>query len=389
MPRYLQVGKGSIAKLPDILVAIGNIKRPLIVTDQVMVALGHVDAIASNLANHGMTCGVFDEIVPDPTDNHIKAGLAALEAGGHDCLIGFGGGSPIDVAKVIAVMSQHSRDILDYRPPGEFNHSGLPMIAIPTTAGTGSEVTHHAVVVHSATLEKISCRGEAFVPYASIVDYELTLSKPKRLSVDSAIDTLTHGIEAYVSAKRTLFSDRLALDCMRLVGRYIEHVYNDNDRSSTKMLQAREGLMLAATFGGLAFSNSSICLVHAMSRPLGSIFHVPHGMGNAMFLPIVTAFSLDSAKGRYIDCSRAIGFASENDSSDSAAQKLIEGLYSYNRTLEVPLMSEFGIDKEKFENCLEQMADDALRSGAPNNNPRVPTKEEIIELYLKVWRDSR
>ena len=385
MPRYLQVGKGSITKLPDILATIGDIRKPLIVTDKVMVALGHVAGVVSNLASHGMTCGAFDATASDPTDNDIKEGLTMLEAGEHDCLIGLGGGSPIDVAKAVAVMSQHSRDILDYRPPVEFNSPGLPMIAAPTTAGTGAEVTHHAVIVHSKTREKISCRGEAFVPYASIVDYELTLSKPKRLSADNALDTLTHGIEAYVSAKRTLFSNHLALDCMRLVGRYIEYVYANDGSSSADMLQAREGLMLAATFGGLAFSNSSICLVHAMSRPLGSIFHVPHGMGNAMLLPTVTAFSLDSAKDWYIDCSRAIGFASENDSPDSAAQKFIDGLYSYSKVLKVPSMSEFGINQGQYENHLEQMADDAIRSGAPNNNPRVPTKEEIIELYLKAW----
>ncbi len=387
LPRYLQIGRGSLACLPDVLDAIGGIKRPLLVTDKVMVELGYAATVVSALASHGTPCGVFDETAPDPTDNDIKAGLAMLDAGRHDCLIGLGGGSPMDTAKAIAVMSQHSRDILDYRPPGEFNAPGLPMIAIPTTAGTGSEVTHHAVIVHAATLEKISCRGEAFVPHASIIDYELTLSKPKRLTADNALDTLTHGIEAYVSKKRTLFSDRLALDCMRLVGRHIERAYgNDDDAApNASMLQAREGLMLAATFGGLAFSNASIGLVHGMSRPLGSIFHVPHGMGNAMLLPVVTAFSLDSAKSRYIDCARAIGFASENDSANSAAQKCIDGLYAYSRTLEVPSISGFGIAQDQFENRLEQMADDALRSGAPNNNPRVPTKEEIIELYLKAW----
>ena len=141
----------------------------------------------------------------------------------NDAVIGFGGGSPIDTAKAIAVLSQHSENIQDYKPPGTFDKKSLPIIAIPTTAGTGSEVTHHSVIIDtkSNNHEKISCRGEAFVPIVSIVDYELTLSKPKRLTIDSAIDTLTHGIEAYVSKKATLFSDRMALDTIRLVTKNI------------------------------------------------------------------------------------------------------------------------------------------------------------------------
>ena len=167
---------------------------------------------------------------------------------------------------------------------------------------------------------------------------------------------------------------------MRLVGQFIERAYEDGTDND-----AREGLMLAATMGGLAFSNSSICLVHAMSRPLGSLFHVPHGMGNAMLLPTVTEFTLTSAPSRYADCGRAIGLASNEDEDQVATTKLIEGLYAYNKKMEVPSMEHFGIESTVFESSLDQMAEDALRSGAPNLNPRVPTKDEIIELYKKAW----
>jgi alcohol dehydrogenase class IV len=294
IPRYLQLGKGSVEKLPEILKTIG-VKKPLIITDKMMVEIGNVAKITAYLDSDEFEYGVFDETVPDPTDLVIAKGLAALREGGYDSVIGLGGGSPIDTAKAIAVLSQHSDNILDYRPPMQFNEKGgLPIIAIPTTAGTGSEVTHHTVIVHSATQEKISCRGEAFVPTAAIIDYELTLSKPQRLTVDNALDTLTHGIEAYVSTKASFFSDRIALDCMRLVGQYIKRAANDGSD-----LRAREGLMLAATMGGIAFTNASICLVHGMSRPLGSFFHVPHGLSNAMLLPYITSFSLKEALPRY------------------------------------------------------------------------------------------
>ena len=380
MPRFLQVGRGSVQHIPEILSKIENASRPLIVTDKMMVRHGYADQVQSALASKDIQCGVFDGAIPDPTDSIVHEGIDALKAGNHDCVIGLGGGSPLDTAKAIAVMAEHGRDLLDYRPPKEFNVPGLEMVAIPTTAGTGSEVTHHTVIVHAATKEKISCRGEAFVPTAAIVDFELTLSKPRRLIADNALDTLTHAIEGYVSRKRTAFSDRMALDCMRLVGAFVNRAYSD-----VEDIEAREFLMLAATLGGLAFSNSSICLVHAMSRPLGSLFKVPHGMSNAMLLPTVTAFSLESAPDRYADCGRAIGLADAGDSDETANKKLIDGLYAYNEGMAVPSMSEFGIDKTAFEEALDQMADDALRSGAPNHNPRIPDKQEIKDLFVQAW----
>ena len=380
VPRILQIGKGSLDRIPDVLARIGSAGRPLVVTDEVMVSQGIVARVRDRLAEGNIQCGVFDGVVPDPTDEVVRAGLAVLEAGAHDCVIGLGGGSSMDAAKAIAVMARHPRDLLFYRPPREFDTPGLPMVAIPTTAGTGSEVTHHTVIVHAQSREKISCRGEAFVPAAAIVDYELTLSKPKRLIADNALDTLTHAIESYVSRKRTVFSDRMALDCMRLVGTYVQRAYDDVEDT-----EAREHLMLAATLGGLAFSNASICLVHAMSRPLGSLFHVPHGMSNAMLLPIVTDFSTGAAMDRYADCGRAIGLARVGDDDDLAVRRLIDGLYAYNDRLEVPSMRSFGIDRDAFSDALEQMAEDALRSGAPNNNPRIADKDEIIALFLQAW----
>ena len=380
IPRFLQIGKGSLDQVPDVLARIGSVRRPLIVTDEAMVRHGIAGRVRDRLAERNIQCGVFDGVIPDPTDEVVHAGLAALEADGHDCVIGLGGGSPLDTAKAIAVMARHPRDLLHYRPPREFDTPGLPMIAIPTTAGTGSEVTHHTVIVHAQTREKISCRGEAFVPAAAIVDYELTLSKPKRLIADNALDTLTHAIESYVSKKRTVFSDRMALDCMRLVGAHIEQAYGDTENT-----EARERLMLAATLGGLAFSNASICLVHAMSRPLGSLFHVPHGMSNAMLLPTVTEFSASAAPDRYADCGRAIGLACPGDGDAVAVGKLIDGLHAYQNRLEVPSMLAFGIDHDAFVDALDQMAEDALRSGAPNNNPRIADKKEIISLFLQAW----
>ena len=383
VPRYLQIGKGSLNQLPEIIKILGSIKSLLIVTDKQMVQFGYVKKLQEVLSKGGLKSDVFDDTIPDPTDKVVLKGIEVLEKNKNDAVIGFGGGSPIDTAKAIAVLSKYSRDIQDYKPPGTFDKKGLPIIAIPTTAGTGSEVTHHSVIIDTRTnnLEKISCRGEGFVPIVSIIDYELTLSKPRRLTIDSAIDTLTHGIEAYVSKKATLFSDRMALDTIRLV---TENIYAVD--KNPKDLKAREGLMLAATLGGLAFSNASICFVHGMSRPLGSNFKVPHGLSNAMLLPTITEFSVEHAKSRYAECSRAGKFALLEDNDEVACKKLLSGLYKINKDFEVPSMKNFGIDQKNFEEQLENMATDAEISGAPNLNPRVPSVKEMINLYGEAWR---
>jgi alcohol dehydrogenase class IV len=379
-PRFLNVGKGALGEVALMLERMGGVRNPLIVTDAFMVSSGMAGRVQALLTSAGLKSAVFDKVLPDPTDTIVLAGIEMLEQGGHDAVIGLGGGSPIDAGKAIAVMAAGSRDIQDYRPPKQSDTPGLPMLAIPTTAGTGSEVTHHTVIIHDATREKISCRGEGFVPTAAIVDYELTLSKPKRLIADNGLDTLTHAIEAYVSRKATLYSDRMALDCMRLVAGNLDAAYEDPEN-----MAAREALMLAATFGGLAFSNASIALVHAMSRPLGSLFHVPHGMSNAMLLPTVTAYSKSDALGRYADCARVIGMAGDTDSDDKAADALVEGLYAYNQRLDVPTLSGFGVDQDAYMTAAEKMAEDAVRSGAPANNPRIGNTQEISALYNKAW----
>ena len=381
VPRYMQIGKGSLNQLPEIIKTLDSVKSFLIVTDKQMVEFGYVKKLQDILTRAGLKSNVFDDTVPDPTDKVVLNGINHLEKFKSEAVIGFGGGSPIDTAKAIAAMAKYSKNVQDYKPPSTFDKQGLPIIAIPTTAGTGSEVTHHAVIIDSKNNEKISCRGEGFVPTCAIVDYNLTLSKPRRLTIDSAIDTLTHGIEAYISKKATLFSDRMALDTIRLVTQNIYAVDKD-----PKDLKAREGLMLAATLGGLAFSNASICLVHGMSRPLGSNFKVPHGLSNAMLLPTITEFSIDYAKSRYADCSKAGNFAQLNDDDDTACEKLVKGLYKMNKDFDVPSMKKFGIDEKNFEEKLKNMATDAEVSGAPNLNPRVPTVNEMVDLYGKAWR---
>jgi alcohol dehydrogenase class IV len=310
----------------------------------------------------------------------VDAGVAVLQAGSFDCLIALGGGSPIDTAKAMAVLAANGGQMRDYKVPGEIPKLGLPLIAIPTTAGTGSEVTRFTVITDSERDEKMLIMGLACCPAAAIVDYQLTLSMPWRLTADTGLDSLTHAIEAYVSRKASPFTDGLARAAMALIAKHIRSACREPGDAG-----AREAMMLGATQAGMAFSNASVCLVHGMSRPLGAFFHVPHGLSNAMLLPEITAFSAPAALARYGDCARAMGIAGESEGNQAAVARLLDELRQLNCDLEVPTPKAYGIDERRYGELLPVMASQALASGSPGNNPRVPSADEIIDLYKRVY----
>ncbi|WP_207061869.1 iron-containing alcohol dehydrogenase [Motiliproteus sp. SC1-56] len=378
LPRILQVGEGASQELPTILTSLGC-KRPLIITDKVMVELGYASALQDVLARHSMGTDVFDDTVPEPTAASIQAGVQKARAGDYDCVVALGGGSPIDSAKAIAILARHGGTMRDYKFPRIVNEPGLPVIAIPTTAGTGSEVTRFTIITDETSDEKMLCVGVAFMPVAALVDYSLTLSAPPRITADTGIDALTHAIEAYVSQKANPYSDSQALAAMRLIGPNLRQAFHDG-----RDKKAREAMMLGSTLAGVAFSNASVALVHGMSRPIGAAFHVPHGLSNAMLLPTVTAFSIPAAPARYADCARAMGVATAQDDTDTANRKLLDELNSLNDELQVPTPVQFGIDRQRFIDLMPTMAEQALASGSPNNNPRVPSADEIVGLYQQI-----
>jgi alcohol dehydrogenase class IV len=269
----------------------------------------------------------------------------------------------------------------DYKAPHEQNESGLPIIAIPTTAGTGSEATRYTIVTDEETEEKMLCIGLAYLPYAALVDYELSLTMPMRLTADTGVDSLTHAIEAYVSRRANPFADTFALSAMRAIWTNLPSACYEPQN-----LAAREAMMLAATQAGIAFSNSSVALVHGMSRPIGAKFHVPHGLSNAMLLPVVTEFSIREGIARYADCARVMGMAPADGVDDQAVDELVRNLHDLNRKLKVPTPAEFGIDRRAWEESIPSMVQQALASGSPANNPRVPSGGEIERLYREVWK---
>jgi len=379
LPRILQVGKGASLEVASIVVALGC-KKPLLVTDKTMLSMGYAETIQQCLAAQSLTCGVYSVAVQEPTANSVMTGVEQARSQNYDCVIALGGGSSIDSAKAISVLARYGGHIRDYKFPRLVDELGLPVIAIPTTAGSGSEVTRFAIITDEVNDEKMLCTGMGFMPFASLVDFNLSMTVPPRVTADTGLDALTHAIESYVSKKANAYSASQAIEAMRLIGPNIRGAYHDGSNET-----AREAMMLGATLAGVAFSNASVALVHGMSRPLGAFFHVPHGLSNAMLLPMVTRYSLPSAGERYADCARAIGVAVVEDSTESANKKLLDELEALNVELRVPSPKAFGIDRTAFMDVTDIMAEQALASGSPANNPRAPSKNEIIAMYEALW----
>lgn len=378
LPKRLHLGRGASGHLLITLQEAG-FTRPLFVTDPYMVSSGLLARISAPLHERGIAHRVFDRCVPDPTTESIREAVTQALDFKPDVVIGLGGGSSMDTAKMVAVMVHREGPIRDFKVPYRLD-TGLPIIAIPTTAGTGSEATAVAVVTDTTTDEKMLCAGLGLMPIAALVDYELTLSMPKRLTADTGLDTLCHALEAFVSRKANPFTDDLARDVMRLVPRWLPIAWAEpNNRD------AREALMMAALKGGMAFSNASVTLIHGMSRPIGAHYHVPHGMSNAMLLPTITAWSIPGSPERYAEAAKLMGFAEPDTPDAQCVSALTDGLTRLCRALEVPSPAAFGIREEAWFSTIETMAEQALASGSPGNNPRVPTQQEIVKLYEDVW----
>jgi alcohol dehydrogenase class IV len=356
-------------------------KRPLIVTDPFLMKNGLPGRLQERLQDAGVSCAIFHQTVADPTTDVVSAGVRMFLEGGHDGLISLGGGSPIDTAKAIGMLAANGGRVRDYKVPSVIPAACPTHVAIPTTAGTGSEVSRFTVVTDVETGEKMLIAGSALLPTAAIVDYELTLTMPPRLTADTGTDSLTHAIESFVSRKANGFTDALALAAMKIIWRELPTSFREPGNQ-----QAREAMMLAATQAGMAFSNASVALVHGMSRPLGAHFHIPHGLSNAMLLPAVTAFSAEAAIDRYAECARTMGIACADDTDEDAVDLLIRALYARNAELQVPSPKQFGIEEQAYFALIPTMAAQALASGSPQNNPRVPTAEEIESLYRQSWQ---
>ncbi|MBI2941950.1 MAG: iron-containing alcohol dehydrogenase [Chloroflexi bacterium] len=347
--------------------------RVLVVTDRVVAALRETQEIVAAMHALGVPADVFDDVPGEPTTREVDAGLARLRESAADVVVAIGGGSVIDTAKAIAAMARHDGRVADYVGAGKLRNGRLSLVAAATTAGTGSEVTRFAVITDPETSVKMLISDPALIPDVAVADPLLTLSCPPRVTAATGLDALIHAIEAYVSRRATPTSDLFALAAIGLIARGIEPAWRDGqDRP------ARAAMMRGALYAGLAFSNASVALVHGMSRPVGAYFHVAHGISNAMLLAAVMRYSLDAAEARYAEIGRQLTGDPAATARDALA--FVEQL---TRALGIPRLSAGGVDPKRLRELAPRMARDAIASGSPGNNPRVPTEEEIVELYLE------
>ena len=379
-PQAILTGGGSRREAAGLLAAL-HAHRALLVVDPYFLSADFVSEIRSSLERKGIANDVFSDLQPDPTDENVRAGTERFRAIGADSILAIGGGSALDVAKMIGVASTNAGPLSGFQGYHRIPNPGPPLVAMPTTAGTGSEATKVAVITDTERNVKMMILDPKLMPAAAIVDYELTMSMSKPLTAHVGVDALTHGIEAYVSRKANPLTDPVALSCITKIYANLRTAWADPGN-----VQAREAMSVAALQGGLAFTNSSVCLVHGMSRPLGLLFRLPHGLSNSVLLPTVTRFSWPGATSRYAEIARAVGIASVKNPDESACEALSAWLDDLNADLQVPRLRECcGGDLEKFRATLPRMAGDALESGSPQNNPIVPAASQIVELFESAW----
>jgi alcohol dehydrogenase class IV len=352
-------------------------KKALIVSDPIMDSLGYVRECRELLEKEGVDCAVYLGVDTEPTDRHVAESLELLKREACDMVISLGGGSCMDTAKAISVIATNGGYIGDYMQQKKLaSEQPLPHIAIPTTGGTGSEATDATIITNTTNDVKMMIKQPAFMPAAAIVDPLLTLSTPPNVTAATGVDALSHAIEAYISRRAHPMTDTLALSAMKLIIGNLLTAYQDG-----KNEEARGAMSLGSLQAGMAFSNASVCLVHGMSRPIGALFHVPHGISNAMLLPAVLEFSREACTDRLADIGRMFQPENESLSNVEGADLAVRSIKELCLQLGIPNLKGWGIDEEAFELAVTKMATDAIASGSPGNNPRVPTHRELVELY--------
>ncbi len=352
----------------------------LVVSDPFHEKAGRISEIKELLCRAGLETSVYSGVTGEPDTEMVIRGLKQFKAGQCDGIVALGGGSVIDTAKTISVLAVNDGTVQQFMGTDTVPKPGVGVIALPTTSGTGSEVTRVVVIADSQSSLKMSGRSKAYVPSVAVLDYKLTMSMPKLLTAASGIDALTHAIEAYVSRQANDFTDLLALNAVRLIGNSIKRAWYDGSDED-----ARRNMLMGSFQAGIAFSNSSVGLVHSMSEPIGACFHVPHGLSNAMLLPAVTNFSITGALSRYAEIARCMDLAGSSMADEECCQMLIKGLLQLNRELEIPSPKSFGIEKACYEEHIEKMANDAAAAGSTGNNPVIPTIYQIKEIYCDAY----
>ena len=375
VPQNIIVGRGSLAKLPEVAEKSGG-KKAFIISGPHLNKMGIVQSCVDALKAKGIESSVFTETEGNPSVETVDKASAAYKESGADFIVALGGGSPMDVAKAVGVVARYGGSITEYEGADKVSGDIIPLIAVPTTAGTGSEVTAFSVITDHSRNYKLTVFSYKLIPSYAILDAELLTTAPASVAAACGIDALVHALEAYISTAASPFSDAMAEKALELIGANIRcYAANRGD------IEAAENMLVGSLFAGIAFSWARLGDVHAMSHPVSAYFNVPHGVANAILLPTIVEYNMLADKGKYLNIYNYIAELPAAP-EEFTADMLVDELLNLNEALGIPAgLEEAGVTKDKFD----AMADDAMKSGNIAVNPRSTTKKDVLALYEKAF----
>lgn len=377
IPKKIITGEDALAAAGDRIANMG--KKALIVCGPNVRKMAAAGKVMEELEKRETAYAVYSDITGEPTDRMIDNGARVYLEEACDFLIGIGGGSPLDAMKAIALKAVCGGEMADYM--GVSVEAKLPpMAAVPTTAGTGSEATQFTIITDTKNDVKMLLKGESFMPDLAVVDPEFSVSAPRGVTASTGLDALTHAVEAYTSRKAQPLTDIFAVSAVRRIFQNLPEAYENGSSRN-----ARKEMALAALEAGIAFNNASVTIVHGMSRPIGALFHVPHGTSNAILLHPCLKYVMDGAVERFAVLGREIKAAGSQDDDKSAAEKFIGEVRKLCRKCGIGSPDCYGIEKEAFLEAVPKMAEDAVASGSPANTRKKIQKEDIIKIYQALW----
>lgn len=370
-------GPGAREVLPKEIARLG-FKKAFVATDKDLIKFGVADKVLKVLADAGIPYEVFSDIKPNPTTANVKAGVAAFAASGADFIIALGGGSSMDTAKAVGIITNNPEfaDVVSLEGVADTKKKSVPIIALPTTAGTAAEVTINYVITDEANEKKMVCVDPNDIPVMAIVDAELMYTLPKSLTAATGMDALTHAIEGLITKGAWEMSDMFELKAIEMIARYLETAVNEPQNA-----EARNGMAVAQYIAGMAFSNVGLGVVHGMAHPMGAIFDIPHGVANALLLPTIMEFNMPAAVDKYVQIAKAMDVYSTGMSKEEAAQAAVDAVRALAIRVGIPQhLTELGIN----EGDLDRLATAAAADVCTPGNPREVNKEIILDLYKKV-----
>lgn len=372
-PTRIRFGVNAVSDLAEMVRELGG-SKVFFVVDPGLKAACFADMVEEPLKEAGIPFEIYDRVDPEPGLSLADKGAESAKKAGSDCVVGVGGGSAMDVAKAISILLTNGGKAEDYLGLNRINKPGVPKIMIPTTAGTGAEVTFTAVFINEKTKSKGGMNGDPLYPDAALLDPALTLTLPPHVTAATGIDAFTHALEAFVSTQAHIISDMYAAEAMDLISRNLGKAYAHGGN-----IEARSAMMMGSLLGGKALATAGVGLVHAMAYPLGGMFGIGHGLANAVLLPFVVEYNIIGNPDKYIQVAEIMGCETEGMSGRDAAFTAVEAIRDLNYDVRIPdSLADLDIPREK----IPRMAEIALTVTRPvENNPRKPSLDDVIAIY--------